>query len=286
MDFLQVDVFADTPYRGNPLAVFPDAGGLTRSQMQAIASEMNLSETTFVTGVSADSYDARIFTPAVEMPFAGHPTIGTAWVLWHLGRVDGDEVWQRSGVGETPVRRRAGEVWFERTGTSSEDLAATQPRSSADIGASLGLDEGAVALEARELGRSGMLRPALADAGIEQLMVPLRNIAALERASPIAPLLAQGPGTDVYCFTAEGAGRVRARGFFPDLGIGEDPATGSAAAALGIYLAGRLGPIRFEVRQGLELKRPSRILVRAEPGRVEVGGRVSLVLNGRLEELP
>src|SRR4051812_18437050 len=103
MDFVQVDVFAEGPFKGNPLAVFPDAGELSVEQMQAIAREMNLSETTFVTAIARESYDVRIFTPQEELPFAGHPTIGTTWVLKDLGFVGGENVRQRSPVGETVV---------------------------------------------------------------------------------------------------------------------------------------------------------------------------------------
>src|SRR5215212_6633987 len=85
VDFVQVDVFADRAFEGNPLAVFPQARALTATQMQSIAREMNLSETSFVTASSGDSYDVRIFTPQEELSFAGHPTIGTAWVLSDLG---------------------------------------------------------------------------------------------------------------------------------------------------------------------------------------------------------
>src|SRR5205823_11595877 len=126
-------------------------------------------------------------------------------------------------------------------------------------------------------GRSGRLMPAPSNAAIEQLMVPLRDLEALGNCRPVAQLLAEFSDQGAYCFTAAGAGKVRARGFFPGLGVMEDPATGSAAAALGLLLADRSGPIHFEIAQGVEMNRPSRILVEAEPGRVRVGGRCALV---------
>ncbi len=286
MDFLQVDVFTDEPYGGNPLAVFPEAAGLSRAQMQAIASEMNLSETTFVTGTERDAYSVRIFTPAEELPFAGHPTIGTAWVLKHLVRVSGQEFLQRSSGGVTSVYEEAGRLWFSRSGEAAGDLESTDPTATAAIAKALGVAPPALELEARELGRSGMLRPAFSNAGLRQLMVPMQSLNELANAR-LNPALIEELGTEgAYCFTATGAGRLRARGLWPGFGIVEDPATGSAAAALGLYLAERVGDIQLEVLQGVEMGRPSRIEVRARPGQVRVGGECRLVLRGRLEELP
>lgn len=286
MEFVQVDVFTDTPYAGNALAVFPDAGSLSARAMQAIAAEMNLSETSFVTRASGDSYDVRIFTRTEELPFAGHPTLGTAWALRRRGAIAGDEVVQVSKAGETTVRLEGGQPWLERTGTAHPDLEDADPAAVRRIAAALGLETRDVGLEARELGRPGRLRPAPSDAGVEQLMVPVRDVATLGRCRPRADLLAPLASAGAYCFAAEAAGRVRSRGFFPNLGIEEDPGTGSAAAGLGLYLARRLGDIELEVRQGVEMGRPCRIDVRARPGRVTIGGRVVEVLTGRLERLP
>lgn len=286
MDFLQVDVFAEAPYEGNPLAVFPDAGGVTAGQMQRIAREMNLSETTFVTGTSHRGYDVRIFTPHSELPFAGHPTIGTAWTLRHLGKWTGGEVVQRSDAGDTPVRADGEELWFERRGSSELDLGVEDPGIARRIASGLGLEMRDIGLEARELGRSGELTPAFADAGLRSLLVPLRDLGALERVRIDERALGDLTESGAYCFTAVQAGRVRARGFFPEEGIPEDPATGSAAAALGAYIVDRIGPITLEVFQGVEMGRPSRILVRADQEHIRVGGACRLVLTGRLEELP
>lgn len=286
MEFLQVDVFTASAYAGNSLAVFPEAADLSRSQMQSIASEMNLSETTFVVRAGREDYELRIFTPAEELPFAGHPTIGTAWVLKHLGRISGDEVVQLSAAGATSVTQRGEHLWFSRTGEVSHNLASGDAGADAVLAKAIGVRDGAIGLEARELGRSGMLRPAYADAGVRQLMVPVATVGALAAAVPNPQLLAQLGAAGAYCFTALGAGRVRARGFFPGTGVAEDPATGSAAAALGLYLADRLGDIQFEIVQGVEMNRPSLIAVRAAGATVEVGGRCRLVLTGRLDELP
>ena len=286
MDFIQVDVFTDEAYKGNPLAVFPDAAGLNRAQMQAIAREMNLSETTFVTSVEKEAYDVRIFTPIAELPFAGHPTIGTCWALRHLGLVGDDEIIQRSPAGETPVAPSDDLLWFERTGTVSPDLTDTQLDIRQRIAEAIGLEEGDIGFEAHEMGRNGRLEPASCEAGLEILAVPVHTPATLERAIPNIAGLGKLPGQGAYCFSPEGAGRLLARGFFPDVGIPEDAATGVAAAGLGLYLADRLGKIELRIAQGVQLGRPSRIELRAEAGKVAVGGSCALVLKGRLETLP
>lgn len=287
MEFLQVDVFAEAAYRGNALSVFPQAGELTRAQMQAIAGEMNLSETVFVARADGDGYSVRIFTPRAELPFAGHPTIGTAWVLHRLGKVRGREIHQHSPAGTTVVRFDGDVVWFERSGEVLEDLGRTSPKVNDPLAKALGLAPNDIGLEPRELGRStDRLEAAPTDVGIRHLMVPLKDAAALGRCRPVARLLEAFDAVGVYCFTAVGAGRLQARGFFPALGIEEDPATGSAAAGLGVYLADRIGPIQAEIAQGVEMGRPSRIHLRAVTGSVQVGGRCEAVAEGKLVSLP
>jgi trans-2,3-dihydro-3-hydroxyanthranilate isomerase len=285
--FLQVDVFADRPYTGNPLAVFPDAGELSSPQMQAIASEMNLSETVFVRGASRDTYDVRIFTPKSELGFAGHPTIGTAWSLLHVEAVKGDRLVQRSSAGETVVTVDGDRIWFEREGSAQPDLEDKKPDSLRRVASWVGLEPSAAGLEARERGRHGRLRPAIADAGVPHLMLPVENLSALGRCVP-PPDEATGLGIGgIYCFTAVRAGGVRARGLFPpSTGAAGDPGTGSAAAALGLYLADRIDDIDFEIEQGVELGRPCRIDVSGREGSVRVGGRCELVLEGDLRHLP
>lgn len=280
IEFFQVDVFADAPYQGNPLAVFPDSSELTTGQMQQIAREMNLSETTFVTSVEWDSYSLRIFTPGQELPFAGHPTIGTAWLLRHLGKLGGDRFVQTSAAGETEITARGEELWFERTGGSDPDLEGEQ----GSVAAALGLEPNAVGLNAEALGGAA-LKVAVSNAGIAQLMVPLHDDAVLSGCQPNSELAALHP-MGVYCFTMLGGGRLAARGFFPAAGVAEDPATGSAAAGLGLYLADRLGGGSYEIAQGREMGRPSRILMSCEPGRVSIGGGCELILKGELQTLP
>jgi trans-2,3-dihydro-3-hydroxyanthranilate isomerase len=285
--FVQVDVFADRPYAGNPLAVFPDAGELSSAQMQAIASEMNLSETVFVTGASRDTYDVRIFSPKRELGFAGHPTIGTAWSLLRGDAVKGDRLVQRSSAGETAVTVDGHRIWFERNGSAQPDLEDKNPDSLRRVASWVGLEPSAAGLEARELGRHGRLRPAIADAGLPHLILPVEDLSTLGRCVP-PPDEATGLGIDgIYCFTAVRAGGVRARGLFPaTTGAAEDPGTGSAAAALGLYLADRIGDIDFDIEQGVELGRPCRIDVVGREKTVRVGGRCELVLEGELSHLP
>lgn len=270
-----VDVFAREPLSGNALAVFPDPGAVAPERMQRIAREMNLSETTFVTGVTADGYDVRIFTPGSELPFAGHPTLGTAWVLRELGAVAGERTTQRSPAGETPVTFEGDRVWLERAGTPGEDLDDVD-----GFLAALDLDAASVGFDASALGAGpGALRPAMPDAGLRWLVLPLANTEVLARLYPPPEL--PDPHV-VYCFAPLGPGRIKARSFAADLGVAEDPATGSAAAALGVYLAGRVGDIAVEIEQGAEVGRPSYLAVRAEPGRVRVGGSVHLAAEGTL----
>lgn len=288
MKFHMVSVFhAGDPFRGgNPLAVFPDPGELDAGAMQAIAATLNLSETTFVTGGDGDSYDVRIFTPREELGFAGHPTIGTAWVLSHLGRLTGESFVQRSPAGETEVTVEGDSLYFRRSGEASPDMDTVKDRAHLHVARALRLEERDVGLEAYEIGHSGQLRPALSDAGLLHFIVPVRDRDALARVEVDKDRLAELSPFGAYCFTGAAAGRVQARGFFPSVGIEEDPATGSAAACLGVYLADRIGDVEIDVDQGIEMGRPSRIKVFAQSGTVRVGGRCDLLSTGTLERLP
>ncbi|MGI8407103.1 MAG: PhzF family phenazine biosynthesis protein [Actinomycetota bacterium] len=280
MRFFQVDVFASGPYTGNPLAVFPEASELDGKQMQRIAQEMHLSEKTFVTRYDAGSYEMRIFTPTAELPFAGHPTIGTAWVLGNLGFVDGEAIEQRTAAGITHVERRDEIVSFTRQGSVEADLALSAYPSIAEA---LGVEVSDIGIEAGWVARP--LAPAIADAGIAQLHIPLMDEEVLRRAALPKPLESLNEG-GAYCFTALGPGRWRTRGFYPGWGITEDAATGSAAATLGLLLADRLGPIEAELEQGVEMKRPASISIEAAGGSVKVGGRVVPIFAGELQNLP
>lgn len=281
LEFFHVDVFADEPYRGNPLAVFPSADRLSARQMQRIAAEMNLAETCFVTAVAPASYRVRIFTVEQEMPFAGHPTIGTAWVLRHLGLVRADLVTQVSGDGvATAVSCEGERVWFERQGHSGADDESGSLTVAILDGLGLGIAD--LGCTAAPLGRAAPLKIAFADAGLRQLLVPVRDLEALSRARIRGAALTPISPYGVLCFTPVGVSSVRARCFFPEVSVWEDPATGAAAASLGLYLADRIGALDFEIVQGVEMKRASRIAVRACAGSVRVGGRCELIFGSRL----
>jgi trans-2,3-dihydro-3-hydroxyanthranilate isomerase len=290
MQFWVVSVFIGegvNPLKGgNPLAVFPNAEALTEDQMQALAQTMNLSESTFVTSTNTDGYSVRIFTPDQELPFAGHPTIGTSWLLRRMNRLSGDRFIQSSPAGDTEITVMGDELWFERTGHSGRDLEARDPEASRSIAAAFGIDASDVGLDASKIGGSGDLMVATADGGLEQLMVPVRDDSVLGRCSPRSELVSVHE-VGVYCFTALGEGRLASRGLiFLGSTAAEDPATGSAAAGLGLYLADRGAGGNFEILQGREMGRPSRILMRCEPGKVSIGGRCEPIFKGELEALP
>jgi trans-2,3-dihydro-3-hydroxyanthranilate isomerase len=274
--YLLVDVFTDRPFAGNALAVFPDGHAVPPHLMQSIAREMNLSETTFVTRATAESYDVRIFTPGSEMPFAGHPTLGTAWALRHLGLV-GERTVQRSSAGDTPVSIAFDTVWLERAGNVGPDIDDVS-----FVAHALGIAETDIGFSASQLGMERiMLAPAIADSGLPQLMVPIADAQTLASIEPRAELT--DLATDVvYCFAPVAPTKVKARGFAPGVGVQEDPATGSAAAGLGLYLSARAGDLAFDISQGDEVGRPSTLIVVTARGRVRVGGSVVLAGEGEL----
>ena len=271
-----VDVFAREPLTGNPLAVFPDAPGLPTESMQAIAREMNLSETTFVGAAEGSRYAMRIFTPGVELPFAGHPTLGTAWVLRDRGAITGDAVVQATEAGETKVAFEGDEVWLGREGDGGTDFPDVE-----GLAAQLGVPAASIGAAWDTSGSSVELRAAVVDSGIRQLMVPvdsLEKLQSLQAADIREPDDAQG----AYFFARTGPEEMTARFFAAGMGITEDAATGSAAAGLGLYLGQRVGQGRVTISQGEQIGRPSTLHVRFETGRVRVGGRVEPVAEGVL----
>lgn len=297
--FIQVDVFTDKPFGGNPLAVFPEAEGLTTEEMQCLAREMNLSETTFVLPPQSPDADfkVRIFTPAAELPFAGHPVVGTHWVLAHLGRVELREPVTRVhfelGVGVLPADLHV-------TGGRVERVVMTQGRPTfhgvledvTDLAAGLGLPPEAIT----ETG----LPVQVVSTGLPQMIVPVRSLAEVQALNPgrlnTAALdracRAVGAEECVMLFTFETErpeATVHVRMFAPLLGVPEDPATGSANGALGAYLAHHLPVTEPTVHtvseQGAEMGRPSTLYVEVdlsggEPVAVRVGGQVVPVVEG------
>jgi trans-2,3-dihydro-3-hydroxyanthranilate isomerase len=298
-EFHTLDVFTQKRFGGNPLAVFPDAGGLGTELMQQIAREMNLSETTFVlpSENSRALCRVRIFTPSSELPFAGHPTVGTGYLLATLGRIPLREerataVFEE-GVGLVPieVRARAGKPDFVQLTAAKLPEFGPLPPDREQLAALLGIQPPDI-LE-------GADRPRAASCGVPFLFVPVRDRSVLARASPdIArwhAILGQYWARDVFIFSRDPelpGSNLRARMFAPEHGIAEDPATGAACAALGGYLAERAtisdGTLRCVVEQGFEMKRPSLLHVETDlkGGRitaVRVGGHAVLVSHGSLK---
>jgi trans-2,3-dihydro-3-hydroxyanthranilate isomerase len=290
--FVQVDVFTDRIFGGNPLAVFLDGRGLDDGEMQSIAREMNLSETTFVLPPTRPDCAAgvRIFTPLRELPFAGHPTIGTAWVLATENRLDGAaEAALEEGVGAVPVvlegdPRRPRFVWMRHRPPSFGAAVSDRAR----VAAALGLAEPELHPRAPICtGTTGSLF----------LYVPLRDRAAVDRAVLDVAAMRSAFGDaalpGVFVFAAEPPAGAYSRMFAPHTsGIPEDPATGSASGPLGAYLVmyGLLAsgdPVELVSQQGVKMGRPShvhlRLRVRAGAATdVQVGGGVVPVLEGRL----
>jgi trans-2,3-dihydro-3-hydroxyanthranilate isomerase len=284
LTFYIVDVFAEEKYAGNQLAVVRGGAGLADEALQKIALEMNYSETTFVLSEeeTGGGYKVRIFTPGEEVPFAGHPTLGTAYVIRHeiLG----------GPVASISLRLKAGDIPV----TFGEVLWMRQLPPT--FGATL--DSTLVArtlnLETADLDDRSPVQEV--STGLPALVVPLRDLDALRRCEVDWERYAEvaGPGKNLYVFCPEphdgGPGDLSARMFANDLGIPEDPATGSAAGCLAAYLLehGYLGTDSVDVRveQGYEIGRPSLLYLQAardgDEIRVDVGGKVQMVARGEL----
>ncbi|HEV7266807.1 MAG TPA: PhzF family phenazine biosynthesis protein [Falsiroseomonas sp.] len=284
--FVTVDVFTDTRFGGNPLAVFPDARGMSDAEMQALAAEFNLSETTFVLPPAnpANTARVRIFTPRVELPFAGHPNVGTGFVL--ASEADGDMLRfeEIAGLVEVRIARDAAGA------VTQADIAAPQPLS---LGAEFTPVQLApcAAIEPWEVVTENH-RPVVAGVGNPFVLMEVTP-AALARAAPeeaefrrvmtampdVAKRLA------IYLYAREGAS-VRARMFGPGLGVKEDAATGSASVALAamlLHLSGAEGGA-WDIVQGVEMGRPSLLRTTARRGadgiRATVGGGCVRVMEG------
>jgi trans-2,3-dihydro-3-hydroxyanthranilate isomerase len=296
--YLTADVFTDKRFGGNQLAVFPDASGIAPELMPHIAREFNYSETTFVLPPADPSHTAkvRIFTPGGELQFAGHPTVGTAHVLASIGAIPltGDEtrIVFEEGVGPVPVTIRSKDgkpISAQLTAAKIPEVGPPAP-STETLGAMLSLSRGDV------LG--GDMGPESVSCGTPFLFVPLRDREAVGRARLKLDLWEATLGhyltNKVFVFAMDGelAGSdVRARMFAPGIGVPEDPATGSAAVALGGYLAMRDprfdGTLRWVVEQGFEMGRPSILEVESDKqsGMItasRVGGKTVLVCEGTM----
>jgi trans-2,3-dihydro-3-hydroxyanthranilate isomerase len=272
--YVVADVFTDTPLAGNALAVFTDGRGLDDEEMQRLARELNLSETVFVLPPEAGGHARiRIFTPSVELPFAGHPTLGTAFVL--AGPLQAPELQLETLRGIVPVALERDE---QRSvfGRMVQPLPAWQPYGDAEaLLAALGVERSELPVEHY-------------DNGAEFVYVGLRSVEQLEALRPdFGALLDLSGLLGAYCFAGSGK-EWRSRMFAPGGGVAEDPATGSAAGPFAVHLArhGRIGfGEEIEITQGVEIDRPSTLFARADGSeerleRVEVGGSAVIVARG------
>jgi trans-2,3-dihydro-3-hydroxyanthranilate isomerase len=275
--YVIADVFTDTKLQGNQVAVFTDAREIPEEKLQLIAREMNLSETVFVYKPEGEGHARiRIFTPMIEMPFAGHPTLGTAFIL--SGPLQSDEIRLETGMGMVPVRLErddSGRIVF---GRMEQPLPAFEPypdeEELLDI---LGIERSELPIE-------------LYDNGVRHVYVCLGSEEEVAALRPDLNRLAdQSVALCFNCFAGEGA-RWKTRMFAPGGGVTEDPATGSAAGPLALHLArhGRIGfGDEIEISQGKEIGRPSTLFARVEGSaddvqRVEVGGSAVTVARGEL----
>jgi trans-2,3-dihydro-3-hydroxyanthranilate isomerase len=273
--YVVIDVFTDTPLAGNQLAVFTDARELPEEQLQPLAREINFSETVFVYPPEAGGHARiRIFTPAAELRFAGHPTLGTAFVL--AAPLQLGEIRLETGAGIVPVQLERDDTGRIVFGRMAQPLPSVKS-----------YEEEAALLEALGVEQSE-LPVELYDNGMQNVYVALASEDAVAALKPDLGRLGEIPAViGVNCF-AGGNGRWKTRMFAPSGGVLEDPATGSAAGPLAVHLA-RHGRIAFgdeiEISQGTEIGRPSTLYARAEGSpdeltKVEVGGSAVTVARG------
>jgi trans-2,3-dihydro-3-hydroxyanthranilate isomerase len=275
--YVVTDVFTDTPLAGNQLAVFTDARGLGDGELQRLAREMNFSETVFVLPAEAGGHARmRIFTPSAEVPFAGHPTLGCAFVL--AGPLQVPVIQLETGAGVVPVEleREADRLVF---GRMRQPLPTWRPyEDEADLLRGLGVERSELPVE-------------LYDNGMHHVYVALGSEDAVATLRPNLSVLEDAPAIlGINCFAGSGT-RWKTRMFSPAGGFAEDPATGSAAGPLAVHLA-RHGRIAFgdeiEISQGAEVGRPSTLYARADGSaealeRVEVGGSAVIVARGEFK---
>lgn len=302
-----LDVFTDVAFGGNPLAVLTDARGLTTDQMTAITREFNYSETVFVLPPEdpKNTRRVRIFTPGSELPFAGHPTVGTAFLLAAVGemQLEGDEtrIVLEEGVGPVPVliRSKNGKPYFT-------ELSAAKMPERGPMSCDAATIADLLSLQVEDLDVSGQYGIEAFSSGVPFLYVPIRDVAALGRAKMNLDVWektiksAWAPEVFLFTETEESRSRdgvkngdavIQARMFAPAMGLIEDPATGGAAAAFGGYLALRAGrgdgTLKYLVHQGVEMGRPSKLfvetdLVGGDVRAVRVGGASVLIASGEL----
>lgn len=260
---------------GNPLCVFEDASGLHTETMQALARQFNLSETTFIQRSSSANAHVRIFTPSYEMPFAGHPTLGTAFVCRALG-LGGDQLQLEMKAGIIPVEARGNRWTLQANQPTWRACEASRDALAAMLG-----------LAVSDIGE----QPLWVKAGKEQLVIPLTSEAAVRRATPRPDLFGAVQSEDghsmAYIFAPPTSGRTLARFFFPDgPAIIEDPATGSATANFGGWWLATLQPLpcQLQISQGEYVARPSTLLLNVDlQRRIFVSGDVVEIARGTLD---
>ena len=288
--FYIVDVFGEQPYAGNPLAVVVGANDLSDETMQQISAETNYSETTFVSSMPDPDpgYRVRIFTPAREIDFAGHPILGTAWVI--------RQYLQPQARGPVLLNLRVGQVsvTFESDNEGKEVVWFLAP--AVVTGATCSAHRVAEALGISRQDIDNRAPVQQLSSGTSAMIVPLRSLDALRRSrldlAAFAPLATEGFPPLVYLFCSETHHRENdlcARFFFEAHEVREDPASGNAAAFLGAYLLQHQffaeSELSLRIEQGYEVRRPSLVLLRAQmgkPHRVYVGGSVIPVVQGQL----
>lgn len=286
--YLQVDVFTANPLKGNPLAVVLDGSGLDTETMQAFARWTNLSETTFVLPPTAPaaSYRVRIFTPLSELPFAGHPSVGTAWALLDAGLV-------KAVDGHLIQECAAGLLDIEVRGDAGDRLVGVQaPRATRSALTPESIEALPIALGAHSplVGA----RPVLSNVGARWVLAELPHRAAVRSLVPDMERIAQlshaahGDGVAVFSFEPGQPVPLELRAFCPGAGVPEDPVTGSAHAAVGDWLwsQGRLAAVggTYQASQGAAVGRDGQVQVSSSPdGRIRVGGRCCALIRGAVE---
>lgn len=302
-EFYQVDVFTSEPFSGNPLAVVPDAEGLSTQEMHMIAREMSLPETTFIVPPRTPeaNYRMRIFTPTVELPFTGHPAIGAHWVMAQLGRMELVEpvttVCYEQGVGPLTA-----DFYVENGQVVHIMMSQCPPVVLGEIKNIRDLANG-LRVRPEEITGTG-LPVQVVSTGMPQLMVPIQSLSAVQRLdaaemelASLAKVMGSVNSTFIMVFTTETERpdtKVHVRGFGHLVGIPEDPVTGNANGALGAYLVRNAvipltgSTIRYISEQGREINRPGSLIVEVDhtdgiPTAVRVGGEAVQVMKGVIQ---
>jgi len=296
--FVTVDVFTDRQFGGNPLAVVADGTELSTRQMQAIAAEFNLAETTFVLPPEKPENTARvrIFTPRAELPFAGHPNVGTAYVLARLGECHGRPIHGDTLLFEETAGLVRIELWRQGSTVLGARLAAPQPLVVIEeVGCEIIAEACAISAAEIEMRHH---QPCIASCGLRFVFAELKDLRALASAQPRTDAFARHlpmdrvTGVHLYVWTSHDSADIQSRMFAPLYGVPEDPATGSANVAL----IGLLAQLRSEpdlhlekvIRQGIEMGRPSRLMASSHKSAgtlsaTYIGGKCMPMMEGVLD---